>query len=396
MARRKGKGKSQRRIKEWHGRYHAGEDADANAHRGRKHTQRAVKLPTSRLEAPDENLDGLPKVQGLVVGVYRNGATVRIDRREIFCAIVKTYRAAETASALAVGDVVTVALIHERHADGQMEIDKHRADGMILSRQLRQTALSRPKPVSGKRVDPYRSETFEQVIAANMDVLLIVAATRQPALRPRLIERFLIVAERGGLEPLVVINKIDLGPPAPKAIANIHALGVETPHCSALTGEGLDGLRQRLAGRRNVLAGASGVGKSALVNALIPGAGAATRTIRLKDNRGRHTTAAAAVYDLPKPVGPAPAALPAPELPVGVGPGGIIVDTPGVRELGLTIDPQELPWYFPEFEPFVPACRFNDCTHTHEPECGILAAVEAGQVPLRRYESYLRIYDSLE
>jgi ribosome biogenesis GTPase len=144
-----------------------------------------------------------------------------------------------------------------------------------------------------------------------------------------------------------------------------------------------------------VLAGASGTGKSALINALVPDAGAATRSIRMKDERGRHTTAAATVYDLP-PLRPDAGAAAGPaELPIGAGPGGILVDTPGVREIGIAIDLEELPWYFPEFEPFLAECRFNNCTHTHEPGCALLAAVEAGRVPRRRYESYLRIRESL-
>jgi ribosome biogenesis GTPase len=117
------------------------------------------------------------------------------------------------------------------------------------------------------------------------------------------------------------------------------------------------------------------VGKTALINALVPGASEATGAVREADGRGRHTTSAALVYDLPG--------------------GGIIVDTPGIRELGMNLTAAELPWYFPEFEPLAPVCRFNDCTHTHEPDCAVVAAVEAGQISRRRYESYLRIMDSL-
>jgi len=392
MAKRKRKGKSDRRIKDWHGRYHAGEDADAKAHRGRKHAAPAVKLPPHRLAAPEQDHEDLPKADGLVVAVYQRGAGVRIGTEAVFCAVAKTFRAPENASALAVGDIVTVALTQDHHSDGKADSDGDRTEGMILSRHPRETALSRPRPISAKRVGRYDSEGFEQVIAANMDTLLIVASTRQPRFSPRLIERFLIVAERGELVPLLVINKIDLGPPPARALGDFRELGVEALECSALTGQGVGELRVRLAARRSVLAGASGVGKSALVNALVPAAGAATRAIRSKDERGRHTTAAATVYDLP-PLQPSEG--PPAELPVGVGPGGILVDTPGIRELGVAIDLEELPWYFPEFEPFVPQCHFHNCTHTHEPGCAVLDAVEAGTVPLRRYESYLRIRQSL-
>ena len=113
----------------------------------------------------------------------------------------------------------------------------------------------------------------------------------------------------------------------------------------------------------------------ALINAIVPGAHAATRTVRAADERGRHTTSAAVVYNLSE--------------------GGILVDTPGIRELGMRLDATELPWYFPEFEPLAPNCRFNNCTHTHEPECAVIRAVEAGDIVQRRYESYLRILDTL-
>jgi ribosome biogenesis GTPase len=390
--RKKGKGKSQRRVKDWHVRYRTGEEGFDQAQLGRKHAPRAVKLPPSRLEAPEENLDELPKKEGLVVALFQRGALVRIDAAEAFCAIAKTFRAPEGYSPLAVGDVVTVAVAQARHTDGQLEMGKDRAEGFILARRPRQTALARPRPTSAKRIDPHQAEAFEQIIAANMDVLLIVASTCQPPLRPRLIERFLIVAERGEMEPVLVVNKIDLARPDPQVVAELGALGPDLLETSAVTGEGLEALRRRLAGKRSVLAGASGVGKSALINAMVPEAQAATRAVREKDHRGRHTTAATTVYDLPA-VG-ADGQPPA-ELPVGVGPGGIVVDTPGVRELGFAIGLDELPWYFPEFEPLAPYCRFSNCAHTHEPGCAVIAAVEAGGIPARRYESYLRIRASL-
>ena len=125
-----------------------------------------------------------------------------------------------------------------------------------------------------------------------------------------------------------------------------------------------------------MLAGASGVGKSTLVNALVPGAGAAVREVRAKDDRGRHTTSAATVYDLPG--------------------GGLLVDTPGIREIGIRLTAEELSWYFPEFEPLQSRCRFRNCSHTHEPACAVQAAVEAGEISPRRFESYLRILATLD
>jgi ribosome small subunit-dependent GTPase A len=444
MAKRKGKGKAGRRIKDWRERISAGENPDDIAQRGRKPGTRAVKLPPSRLAAPEENLENLPKKEGLVIGVYRRAVSVLIEGRTCYCAVAKTFRAPPNASALAVGDMVTVAVSADLAAQRGPDDDKEQMDGFVLARRLRQTALSRPKPTSTKRLDQYQPEIFEQVIAANMDQILIIASMVQPKFRRRLIDRYLIVAQRGLLAPLLVINKVDLRRPGEDLLDDMRLLGLEVLCCSAQTGEGLDEFRLRLAGKRSVLAGASGVGKSTLVNSLIPQADAVTRTVRPKDLRGRHTTVAATVYYLPDPATmglavppPAPAVLhgwaaekaaelekaapdeqtpeghqqqtPSEEsqvaqsadrnyqapLPFEIPPGGMIVDTPGVRELGFTIDAAKLPWYFPEFEPFVHQCHFSNCTHTHEPNCAVIAAVQRGEVPARRFESYVMIRQSL-
>jgi len=371
----KRKGKSERRIKNWEQRYHASEEFEHVRARRQKFTRREVKLPPRELSAGAEDLDDLPRTEGMVVGHFPGGALVRVGREQLLCGIAGTFRAPEGASVLAVGDIATVALTRPEHFDGQDGIDKDRADGMILARAPRQTALSRPQPRSGKRRDRYETETFEKVIAANMDVVLIVAATAEPPLRHGLIDRFLIIAERGDLEPVLVINKIDLGPADPAVVESFRDLEVEILQCSALTGQGTEALVRRLAGKSSVLVGASGVGKSALINRIIPGADAATRAVRPGDERGRHTTSSAVVYDLPG--------------------GGIIVDTPGLRELGIHLDAAELPWYFPEFEALGGQCKFRDCTHTHEPGCAVVQAVERGEILARRYESYLNILATL-
>ena len=378
MARRKGK--SERRIKDWYSRFVGGEeDGGAVARKQKLSSQRAVKLPPSRLDTESDRdtvgLEDLPRVRGMIVGFFPGGAVVRAEGHEMLCGVAKTFRAPDGASAMAVGDDVTVALTHGRHAEAA-DADRDRADGMILSREPRRTVLARPRPQSGKFRDAHGDETFEKVIAANMDALMIVAATRRPPLRHGLIDRFLIIAERGELTPVLVINKIDLGLPDESVLQDFDALGIEIVFCSAASAEGLDELTAALASKRSVLAGASGVGKTTLINAMLPGVNAATRTIRDKDDRGRHTTTAAIVYDLPC--------------------GGIIVDTPGIRELGMKLDADELPWYFPEFEAFAPDCRFNDCTHTHEPGCAVQAGVEAGTIGTRRYNSYLRLLENLD
>jgi ribosome biogenesis GTPase len=273
-----------------------------------------------------------------------------------------------------VGDQATVALTR-REGSGDTQADPNRADGMILGRSPRRTVLARPQPRSGKRRGRYDQPPFEKIVVANVDVLMVVMASRQPALRAALVDRFWIVAERGGLEPLLVVNKLDLGSPDEQVLADLVQRGIQTVLCSATTGDGLDQLRARLAGRRSVMAGPSGVGKSTLVNRLVPGADAPTQQVRRSDDRGRHTTSSTRIYDLEV--------------------GGMLVDTPGIREVGVHISAAELPWYFPEFEPLSPRCRFADCTHTHEPGCAVQEAVEAGQIQPRRYQSYLRLLEDL-
>jgi ribosome biogenesis GTPase len=372
---KKNKGKAKRRIKNF--------DADRSTRQldqlatRQSLAGRAVKIPAQRLDAPQEYLDALPKATGMVMGHYPGGVMVRLpDGQELLCAIAKTFRAPEGATPLTIGDEVTVALTRDEHTDDASQQDKDRSDGFIISRTPRRTLLARPQPTSAKRQDDYDLPRPLRVIAANMDTLLIVAAVRKPRLSLGLIDRFLITAERGDMEAILVINKIDLAEPSEELLADFAERDINPILCSAETRAGMNHLIEQLATRRAVLAGASGVGKSTLINALIPSANALTRSIRTKDNRGRHTTSAAVIYDLPC--------------------GGMLVDTPGIRELAMDIPADELPWYFPEFEPYLGQCKFNNCTHTHEPDCAVIAAIEAGEIPLKRFESYLRLLESLE
>ncbi|MCE5325413.1 MAG: ribosome small subunit-dependent GTPase A [Planctomycetaceae bacterium] len=371
------KGKSQRRMKGWHQRVVAGGEADDTTDSRRLgFGRREVKLPPARLDAPEQNLDELPKTEGMVTGFYPGGILVRTADGPLLCMVAKTFRSLEGTSALTVGDNVTVAIVPRTAAEASTKADKDRADGMIIAREKRTSVLARPAPRSAKRNDPYAEEAFEKVLAANIDLLVLVVATKKPALRRGLVDRFLIIADRGGLAPVLVVNKIDLGQPDLEVLADLEHLELPMAFCSAESGEGLDDLREILTGNRSVLAGASGVGKTSLINAIIPGAQGLTREIRAKDNRGRHTTTAAVLYDLPG--------------------GGLIIDTPGIRELSLPLTAQDLPWYFPEFEQIAPQCKFNDCTHTHEPGCAVQKAVEEGQIPAGRYESYIRMLETIE
>ncbi len=378
----KNKGKSKRRIKDWQSRFEADQDVEATRSRRGKFSPREVKLGEGSFAGGGgDKLRDMQRREGIVTGVLRRGAWIRVGQDELFCGLAKTFRVpegSEKTTPLTVGDDVTVVLVKPEHTDGQIDLDRNRMDGMILSRQARRTLLARPQPTSGKRRTAHDDNAFVKVLAANMDVLLIVIATAKPSTRRGLVDRFLIVAERGELTPILTVNKIDLKPSDKyeEIMADLRSQAVTIFPCSAKTGEGLDRLQTALVGKRSVLAGASGVGKTSLINALVPKVDAATQPVREKDDRGRHTTSQARPYDLP--------------------PGGLLVDTPGIRELGVGITPAELPGYFPEFEEFAPQCKFYNCSHTHEPNCAVIQPVEKEKILPRRYESYLRILDTLE
>jgi ribosome biogenesis GTPase / thiamine phosphate phosphatase len=224
-------------------------------------------------------------------------------------------------------------------------------NGSVSGIAPRRTILTRTDPVNERR---------ERVIVANVDRMVIVAAITNPPLRTGLIDRYMIAAARGGIQPILCINKIDIS-------ADMSAVaGYEIPivRCSTKTGEGIDELRDRLAGSVAVLTGHSGVGKSSLLNSLTDENQARVGILSEETGKGRHTTTASRLYHLKN--------------------GARIIDTPGIREFGLgPVSLEELKAAFPEFSG--ERCRFKDCTHKEEPDCAIR---EAGGA---RYEAWLRL-----
>lgn len=221
----------------------------------------------------------------------------------------------------------------------------------------------------------------EQVVAANVDQLAIVVAARDPPWQPRFVDRLLVAAEKGALAPLVIVNKVDLLEPAARAnlergLEIYRRIGYATMLTSARAGAGVEALREALRGRTTVFSGPSGAGKSSLLNALEPGLRLRTAEVSASSGKGKHTTTAASLLPLAS--------------------GGFVVDTPGVREFGFfDVGEQELPFLFPEFAAFRGRCRYPDCSHTHEPHCAIRAAAESGEIAPARFESYVRIRESL-
>ena len=379
---KKDKGKSRKRIKNWKSRYDANGDAEGGIAGREKFSKRQIKLGDGRFAAGEEGLsDNVSTKSGTVTGVFRRGALVRVDGQDIHCGIAKTFRPPdgfENTSPLAIGDEVTIILPEASHVDGQLHLDKHRTDGMIVSRELRRTLLCRPESHRGRKKDDYQ-DVFVRVIASNIDQILLVAAIANPPVHRGLLDRFLIAAQRGELDLILAMNKIDLAEISDDIrtiTSDMSQQGARILYYSALEGTNIQDVRNVLAGKKTVLAGASGVGKTETVNTLIEEVEARTRPVREKDQRGRHTTSQARVYDLPC--------------------GGTLIDTPGIRALGVDINPEELAWYFSDFQKLAPSCKFRDCTHTHEPGCRIIQAIETGEIPTRRYESYLRILETIE
>ena len=241
--------------------------------------------------------------------------------------------------------------------------------GVIESVKNRRAVLSRP--TVGR-------ENREHVLAANVDVLLIVVSVKSPPLKPGLIDRFLIASRIGKLRPVIVINKVDLKQGDDiDSIAQIYrSLEYDLFLTSALDGTGLDDLRRFLKDHRSIMAGHSGVGKSSLLNRFLPGIELHTEEISRVTGKGRHATSFMQLFQLPG--------------------GGWVIDSPGIKVLGLwKAERETLDEYYPEMQPYRDLCRFTGCSHIHEPDCGVKQAVADGEISSLRYQNYCRIYESL-
>jgi len=325
--------------------------------------------------APDPEPPETPAaLDGLVIKQQSGFFTVATAQGDVVCqlrgrlkeeASRRRRKAEEEPTGLCtIGDRVTI----EVQADGSGVIDRV---------QKRRQVLSRSDHAGGRSAT---QQGREQVIIANADQAVFVFAASHPTPNPRVLDRLLVAAEKGGIPHIhVVCNKIDMvEQAAAEAVFGLYArIGYPVIYTSAMTGQGVDELRALLTGRISVFTGPSGVGKTSLLNAVEPDLGLRVNAVSTATTKGRHTTVHRELFPLTG--------------------GGYVADTPGIRSIGIwDVEPLELEAYFIDIEPHVADCQFADCTHQHEPGCAVRAAVAAGTLDRGRYQSFLRLRDEIE
>ncbi|MBD1393740.1 ribosome small subunit-dependent GTPase A [Mucilaginibacter glaciei] len=299
-------------------------------------------------------------MQGLVTKSTGSWYQVKSGDQTIDCRIKGKFRTKgiTTTNPLAVGDIV------------DFEMEPEQESGVITNLTQRKNYIIRKSINLSKQA---------QIIAANLDLALLVVTLASPRTSLGFIDRFLVTAEAYGIRACLIFNKLDLfSDEGLEILADYQAIyeniGYPCYSVSAKDGTNIDVVQNLLKDKVTLFSGHSGVGKSSLINALLPDLDLRTHMVSDWSDKGMHTTTFAEMFDLPQ--------------------GGYIIDTPGIRELGvIDIEKQELGHFFPEMRELMNQCRFNNCRHINEPGCAVLAAIEAGDIALSRYDSYLSIYN---
>lgn len=345
-----------------------------------------------KIKDPLEKIDEKDCVEGLVVEVHRRTCEVRLDSSTtpngfaqndtlptsdcLPSTVTAMYRAT-TSKALgefpAVGDRVLLGQVNEDEDSGEGVGSQKYCVVRVLPRK---SELKRPGPR-----DSFRRKL---TLAANIDQVVIVASVTQPEFNYGFMDRFLLAANLNNLPFVLVLTKMDLLPNGEADltddIRDFMSIVDKVIPVSVKSGMGLERLREELLGKSSVFSGQSGVGKSTLVNALVPGAELETGAVRERDGKGRHTTTSSSLFDFPG--------------------GGYVIDTPGIRSIGLAngeddMDGETLAKIFPGFfEGDLFTCKYSNCKHLKEPGCSVREAVESGKLSRARYASYLRILNS--
>lgn len=292
------------------------------------------------------------KLHGLIVKAQSGFFTVETGRGFVVCQLRgKLKQGRPTGDIAAIGDRVRVTVLED-------------GSGVIEEVEERKQAIV--------RLDPRPSGEYQQVLLANADQAVFVFACAHPKPKLRMLDRFLVIAEKQKVEPIIVANKIDLVQEPKEIFGMYETIGYRVIYTSTKTGAGLEELKRVLAGKISAFAGPSGVGKSSLLNLLHPKLELEVGEVSKAMDKGRHTTVTRQMFALEG--------------------GGYVADTPGWKSLALwDTEPEEMEAYFPELRDLVRDCQFSDCTHTHESNCAVLAAVKDGRVHPERFDSFLRL-----
>lgn len=326
-----------------------------------RRADRKLATAASGVETPENGHDPAGAVAlaalddvGMVAGIQRGGVISVFVRGQVYQAKAAD-ELADVGASLTVGDRVRVVAERAERC-------------RVVEVAPRTSKLARVREDRTRRSEFGR---VEAVLAANVDVAVIVAAAAQPAFHPRLIDRFLVICQYGNIRPILCLNKCDLVDELPDLPA-YEQLGLPIVLASAANGSGIERLRDLLQGNLAVFTGHSGVGKSSLINAVLGDARQKVGSTSAADGRGRHTTTSSTLLALDADT--------------------FVIDTPGIRSLALwKIDARTLRLYFPEIERYGAACHFGDCSHLHEPRCAVKAAAETGAIPPQRLASYARM-----
>ena len=303
-------------------------------------------------------------LRGRVLSILSEGILVECENDEVFCTLKGALKKERTLkkNLVAVGDWV--------------HLEKKEASTFVISYiEPRYSILSRADNLRKNR---------EQLIAVNIDQLFIVISVIQPILKPSLVDRYIIAARQGNMEPVIVVNKIDLLKTPPSDLDPVHYheqvevykefceiyknLDIPVIEVSTITKEGIETLKSKMHGKASVFSGQSGVGKTSLINEVL-GTNLKTAKIVERTQKGSHTTTTAQL------------------LPIDGE--SFCIDTPGIRSFGIwQITQQDLDHYFEEFLPFKEECKYQNCQHLQEPDCGVKKAVEEGDISFMRYSSY--------